>query len=91
MPVLPWPVYSSDMSPIEHVGYLVVRRLARDPHPATSKDELLLRIQVIWNYLPQADIQNLIYSMPRRMAALIVARGDYTKHCFRALNIVFLL
>ncbi|GFU20843.1 transposable element Tc1 transposase [Trichonephila clavipes] len=42
-----WPAYSPDMSPIEHVLDLVGRHLARDPFPAASKDELLLRIQAI--------------------------------------------
>ncbi|GFX98710.1 transposable element Tcb1 transposase [Trichonephila clavipes] len=56
------PAYSPDMSPIEHVWDLVGRRLSRDPRPAASKDELLLRIQAIWNSLPQADIQNLFDS-----------------------------
>ncbi|GFY08357.1 transposable element Tcb2 transposase [Trichonephila clavipes] len=56
MQLLPWPAYSPDMSPIEHVWNLVGWRLARDPRPAASKDELLLRIQAIWNSLPQADI-----------------------------------
>ncbi|GFV91112.1 transposable element Tcb1 transposase [Trichonephila clavipes] len=80
MQLLPWPAYSPDMSPIEHVWDLVGRRLARDPRPAASKDELLLRIQAIWNSLPQADIQNLFDSMPRRIAALIAARTGYTKY-----------
>ncbi|GFX72483.1 transposable element Tc1 transposase [Trichonephila clavipes] len=71
--------YSPDMSPIEHVGVLVGRRLARNPRPAASKGELLMRIEAIWNSLPQADIQNLIDSMPRRIATLIAARGGYTK------------
>ncbi|GFT82473.1 transposable element Tcb1 transposase [Trichonephila clavipes] len=62
------------MSPIEHVWDLVCRRLARDPRPGASKDEFLLRIQAIWNSLPQEDIQNLFDSMPRRIAALIAAR-----------------
>ncbi|GFT29185.1 transposable element Tcb2 transposase [Trichonephila clavipes] len=56
---LPWPAYSPDMSPTEHMRDLVGRRLARDTYPAASKDELLQRMQAIWNYLPQADIQNL--------------------------------
>ncbi|GFY07206.1 transposable element Tcb1 transposase [Trichonephila clavipes] len=80
MQLLPWPVYSLDMSPFEHVGDLVDWRLARDPRSAASKDELLLRIQAIWNSLPQADIQNLFDSMPRRISALIAARGGYTKY-----------
>ncbi|GFT49568.1 transposable element Tc1 transposase [Trichonephila clavipes] len=80
MHLLPWPAYSLDMSRIEHVWDLIGRRLARDLRPAVSKDELLLRIQAIWNFLPKADIQNLFDSMPRRIAALIAARGGHTKY-----------
>ncbi|GFV41748.1 transposable element Tcb2 transposase [Trichonephila clavipes] len=54
MQLLPWSAYSPDMSPIEHVGDLVGRHLARDPYPAASKNELLLRIQAIWNFFPQS-------------------------------------
>ncbi|GFT09494.1 transposable element Tcb1 transposase [Trichonephila clavipes] len=68
------------MSRIEHVWDWVGRRLARDPCPATSKDELLLRIQAIWNSLPQAGIRNLFDSMPRRISVLIAARNGYTKY-----------
>ncbi|GFT00920.1 uncharacterized protein TNCV_4053631 [Trichonephila clavipes] len=39
MHLLPWPAYSPDMLPIEHVWDLVGRRLARDPSPGASKDE----------------------------------------------------
>ncbi|GFU39453.1 transposable element Tcb1 transposase [Trichonephila clavipes] len=80
MQLLPWPAYLPDMSPIEHMRDSVGRRLVRDSHPAASKDELLLRIQAIRNSLPQADIQNLFDSMPRRIAALIAAGGGYTKY-----------
>ncbi|GFX17702.1 transposable element Tcb1 transposase [Trichonephila clavipes] len=73
MQLHPWPVYSPDMLPIEHLWDLAGRRLARDPRPAASKDEILLRIQEIWNSLPQADIQNLSDSMPRHIAAFIAA------------------
>ncbi|GFT07318.1 uncharacterized protein TNCV_1417211 [Trichonephila clavipes] len=56
MQLLPWPAYSPDMSPIERVWVLVDRRLAREPRPAASKYELLLRIQALWKSLPEADI-----------------------------------
>ena len=62
------------MSPIEQVWDLVGRHLARDPHPAASKDELWLHMQAIWNSLPQADIQNLFDSIPRRIIAFIAVR-----------------
>ena len=78
--LLPWPAYSPDMSPIEQVWDFVGRRLARDPRLVASAVELWVSIQTIWNALPQADIQNLFDSMPRRVAALIVARGGYTKY-----------
>ncbi|GFV03405.1 transposable element Tcb2 transposase [Trichonephila clavipes] len=80
MQLLPWPAYSPDMSLIEYVWDLVSRCLVRGPRPAASKDELLLRIQAIWNSLPLADIQKLFNSILRRIAALIAARGGYTKY-----------
>ncbi|GFS85005.1 transposable element Tcb1 transposase [Trichonephila clavipes] len=80
MQLLPWPDYSTDMSPIEQVWDLVGRRLARYLRPAASKNELLLRIQAIWNSLPQAGIQNLFDSIPRRITALIAVCGGYTKY-----------
>ncbi|GFV23606.1 hypothetical protein TNCV_1717271 [Trichonephila clavipes] len=80
MQLLPWSAYSPDILPIEHEWDLIGRHLAHDPRPAASKDEILLRIQAIWNSLPQADIQNLFVSMLRRIAALITARVGYTKY-----------
>ncbi|GFV40513.1 transposable element Tcb1 transposase [Trichonephila clavipes] len=68
------------MSPIEHEWDIVGRRIARDLRPVASTDELWLRIQTIWNTLPQTDIQNLFNSMPRRVAALIAACGGHTKY-----------
>ncbi|GFY02561.1 transposable element Tcb1 transposase [Trichonephila clavipes] len=80
MQLLPWSAYSPNMSPVEHVWDLVCRRLARDLHPAASKDELLLRIQAIWDSLPQADILSLFDSMLHRIAAFIAACSGYTKY-----------
>ncbi|GFV19457.1 tyrosine-protein kinase Shark [Trichonephila clavipes] len=78
--LLPWFAYSLDMSPIEDVWDLVGWRLAHNPRPAASKDELLLHMQAVWNFFPQADIQNLFDSMPRHVATLIAASGGYFKY-----------
>ncbi|GFT38075.1 hypothetical protein TNCV_4103131 [Trichonephila clavipes] len=79
MQLLTWPAYSPVMSPIDPVWDLVGQLLARDPCPAASKDELLLRIQAIWNSLLHADIQNPFESMSC-IAALIAECGSYTKY-----------
>ncbi|PRD31475.1 UNVERIFIED_CONTAM: Transposable element Tcb1 transposase [Trichonephila clavipes] len=79
MKLLPWPAYSPDMLPIEHVWDLVGWSLARDPRPAAANDELLLRIRAIWNSLSQT-FKICFDSMPRRIAALIAAGGGYTKY-----------
>ncbi|GFU84058.1 retrovirus-related Pol polyprotein from transposon opus [Trichonephila clavipes] len=47
MQLLLWPAYSLDMSSIENVWDLIGRHLSRDPRPAASKDDLLLRMQAI--------------------------------------------
>ncbi|GFX20535.1 transposable element Tcb2 transposase [Trichonephila clavipes] len=74
--LLPMPTYLPDMLLFDYVWDLVGRCLTRDPRPAASKDKLLLCMQAIWNSFPQVDIQNLFDSMPRRIAALITARGS---------------
>ncbi|GFW55438.1 transposable element Tcb2 transposase [Trichonephila clavipes] len=53
MQLLPWLAFLTDMPSIVNVWDLVGRRLPRDSRPAASKDELLLRIKVVGNSLPQ--------------------------------------
>ena len=42
--------------------------------------ELWERIEKDWNDIEPAVCQGLIESMPRRVAAVIKAKGGYTKH-----------
>ncbi|GFX49152.1 transposable element Tc1 transposase [Trichonephila clavipes] len=64
----------------EHVWDLLGQHIARGKSPTASKDGLRVRVQTIWVSLLQADIQHLFDFMPRLMAALIAARGGYTKY-----------
>ncbi|UYV66959.1 hypothetical protein LAZ67_4003454 [Cordylochernes scorpioides] len=56
--MLPWPPYSPDLSPIEHVWDIIERRLHALPQPP----------------IPQDAIRTLIDSLPRRVAACIAVR-----------------
>ena len=62
--LLPWPVRSPDMTPIEHVWDMVGPRLIRQGPPAPTLDALWTRIQTSWRDIPQEDIQGLFDSMP---------------------------
>lgn len=80
VPLLPWPARSPDMSPIEHVWDMVGRQLVRSGPPAATVDALWTRLQTAWQCVPQQHIQALFDSMPRRLEALIAARGGFTPY-----------
>ncbi|UYV70876.1 hypothetical protein LAZ67_8000946 [Cordylochernes scorpioides] len=71
--MLPWPPYSPDLSPIEHVWDIIGRRLHALPQPR-SEDELWQMVEREWRAIPQDAIRTLIDSLPRRVAACIVVR-----------------
>ncbi|UYV71313.1 hypothetical protein LAZ67_8002588, partial [Cordylochernes scorpioides] len=71
--MLPWPPYSPDLSPIEHVWDIIGRRLHALPQPR-SEDELWQMVEREWRAIPQDAIRSLIDSLPRRVAACIAVR-----------------
>ncbi|UYV68035.1 hypothetical protein LAZ67_5002874, partial [Cordylochernes scorpioides] len=73
--MLPWPPYSPDLSPIEHVWDIIGRRLHALPQPR-SEDELWQMVEREWRAIPQDAIRTLIDSLPRRVAACIAVRED---------------
>ncbi|UYV82501.1 Transposase [Cordylochernes scorpioides] len=75
--MLPWPPYSPDLSPIEHVWDIIGRRLHALPQPR-SEDELWQMVERKWRAIPQDAIRTLIDSLPRRVAACIAVRGGPT-------------
>ena len=67
VPGLPWPAYSPDMSPIEHVWDALDRRVQqRVPVPANTQ-QLHTAIEEEWDNIPQATINSLINSMQKEM------------------------
>ncbi|UYV69717.1 Transposase [Cordylochernes scorpioides] len=80
--MLPWPPYSSDLSPIEHVWDIIGRRLHALPQPR-SEDELWQMVEREWRAIPQDAIRTLIDSLPRRVAACIAVRGHRKRRQFK--------
>ncbi|GFX37755.1 transposable element Tcb2 transposase [Trichonephila clavipes] len=80
IPLLDWPGNSPDMNTIENIWELMKREVAKDV--ITNKTQLLGRIIHVCNHHPQMQetVQSCIDSMPRRIEALIEAKGGSTKY-----------
>ncbi|UYV82730.1 hypothetical protein LAZ67_22000686 [Cordylochernes scorpioides] len=86
VPMLPWPPYSPDLSPIEHVWDIIGRRLHALPQPR-SEDELWQMVEREWRAIPQDAIRTLIDSLPRRVAACIAVHEILAESPDRERNI----
>jgi len=80
MDPLKWPAQSPDLNPIEHLWDYIKRKLGEYEHPPKGILELWERIEVEWNKIPKEECQKLIESMPRRVAAVLKAKGGHTKY-----------
>jgi transposase len=78
--VLPWPAQSPDLNPIEHLWDHLKKKLGEYERPPNRMIELWERVEKEWNRIDTMVCQNLIESMPRRVAAVMKAKGGYTKY-----------
>jgi transposase len=78
--VLEWPAQSPDLNPIEHLWQHLKRRLARYENEPVSIHELWQRVKTEWDAIPVQTCLDLIESMPRRVQAVLKAKGKHTKY-----------
>jgi transposase len=78
--VLEWPSQSADLNPIEHVWHRLKRQLAAYPTEPRTIDGLWERVEIEWEKIPAQVWADLYESMPRRIAAVVKAKGGYTKY-----------
>lgn len=78
--LLKWPAQSPDLNPIEHLWDHLKRKLNSYENHPTSIQELEARIEWEWNRVDPEVCRNLVDSMPRRIAAVIRAKGGSTKY-----------
>ena len=78
--VMKWPAQSPDLNPIEHLWHYLKKKLLEYEVPPKGIHELWERIEKEWNEIPAETCQKLIESMPRRIEAVLKAKGGYTKY-----------
>lgn len=78
--LLDWPPQSPDISPIEHLWHHIKMELCKYPTHAKGVWEIWERVEEVWNNIPVEVVRNLIESMPRRIQAVIKAKGGNTKY-----------
>jgi hypothetical protein len=78
--LLPWLAQLSDLNPIEHLCNHLKTRLEEYEESPREMGELWERVDKKWNEIEPEVCQNLIESIPRRVEAVIQAKGGYTKY-----------
>jgi transposase len=80
--VLPHPPQSPDLNVIEHLWDELDRkiRLPTVQSRITSKETLKSALRTAWDEIQPEVTQKLVQSMPRRLQAVITARGGSTKY-----------
>jgi hypothetical protein len=78
--VLSWPAQSPDLNPIEHLWFHLKQKLGQYKTQPQGILELWERVQKEWDEIEPAVCQKLIESMPRRVEAVLKAKGGYTKY-----------
>ncbi len=76
--LLDWPANSPDLNPVENLWGIVKRKM-RDIRP-NNADDLKATIKATWASISPEQCHRPIASMPRRIDAVIHAKGDPTKY-----------
>ena len=78
--LLDWPAQSPDLNPIEHLWQHLKKQLCQYETPAQGVWKVWKRVEKEWREIEPEVCQKLIESMPRRIGAVIKAKGGHTKY-----------
>ena len=77
---IPWPAYSPDLNPIDHLWDILSRKVRAMNPTAQNLAELEAALHREWRQIPQRQIQCLVQGMLRRLRAVINVRRGHTRY-----------
>ncbi|GFW66618.1 transposable element Tcb1 transposase [Trichonephila clavipes] len=77
---LDWPSQSPDLNPIEHLWDELERKLRSQPNRPSSLQALTSAVMEAWRAIPMVTYQKLVESLPKRVLAVIHAKGGPTSY-----------
>lgn len=77
---LDWPAQSPDLNPIEHLWDELERRLRARTSRPNNTTELFAALKEEWSKIPIETCRSLVDSLPRRIEAVIAAKGGPTPY-----------
>ena len=75
-----WPSNSPDLNPIENLWHILRGNIRKRKHQPRNRNQLIEALLEEWKKLDIDVINTLIDSMPRRLQAVIDAKGGSTKY-----------
>jgi len=78
--VLTWPPNSPDLSPIEHLWDVLNKQVRSMDAPPRNLQDLKDLLLTSWCQIPQHIFRGLVESMPRRVRAVLAAKGRPTQY-----------
>ena len=76
--VMDWPVQSPDLNPIENL-WTILKQKVHNSKPS-SLDVLWETLNGVWNNIEESTIESLVASLPKRVKAVIAAKGEATRY-----------
>ena len=77
---LDWPAQNPDLNPIEHLWNELQCRLRARPNRPTSVPDFTDALVAEWTQVSAAMFQHLVQCLPRRVDAVIAAKGGTTAY-----------
>ena len=78
--LLDCPSQSPDLNPIEHLWFILKKKLSEYEEAPTSIHQLWERVEREWEAISKDECMLLIESIPRRVSAMLAAKSGHTKY-----------